>query len=110
MGKITETYSNLCAHLDSGQCEEKVPMFAVLCHILVVASHADRCSRNNIIPLLKLRYLINQSPETSVCHAFSTIADTDPDFWLNANPDTGLITARKNQRLQQQSTFFPVDG
>jgi hypothetical protein len=47
-------YSSLCAHLDSGQCEEKVPMFAILCDVLVVASHADRCSHNNIIPLLKL--------------------------------------------------------
>jgi hypothetical protein len=51
MGKTKET---LCAHLDSGQCEEEVPMFAVLCHILVVARHADRCSHKNIIPLLKL--------------------------------------------------------
>jgi hypothetical protein len=57
MGKRKEThtvYSNLYAHLDSGECEEEVPMFAVLCHILVVASHAHRCSHNNIITLLKL--------------------------------------------------------
>ncbi len=43
--------------------------------------------------------LISQSPDISVSYAFSTNADADPEFWLNANPDTGLLTARKYQRL-----------
>jgi len=36
--------TGLRTDLDCGKCEEEVPMFAVLRHILVVAGHADRYS------------------------------------------------------------------
>ena len=46
--KCRKRTRNTAAHLDSCECEEKVPVCPVLCHILVVASQADRCDSQGV--------------------------------------------------------------